>query len=156
MQFAKTADRLDNSVSHEVQSAHRRAYRRNCCKTLRGVRGVLRIVAHRRAVILLPLLKRNGAGVTSWISTLEHYFRAGAKSCPNIATIRRIKVSPGVADKARRGRPAAAAQHLVGAEPRFRVFLIRIRDKSGIRHQIVSSPFPDVAKHLPTTKGTVA
>ena len=46
-------------------------------------------------------------------------FRAGAKSCPHIAAIRRIKVSPGVADEARRGRPTAAAQDLVGAEPRL-------------------------------------
>ena len=83
-------------------------------------------------------------------------FRAGAKSCPHIAAIRRIKVSPGVADEARRGRPAAATQHLMGAEPGLRVFFVRIRGKPWIWREIVSSPFPDIANHLSTAKGTVA
>ena len=89
-------------------------------------------------------------------------FHVGASLCacskagPNIATIRRIEVSPGVADEPRRGRPAAAAQDLMGAEPRLRVFLIRIRDKSWIRHEVVSGPLPDIADHLTTTKRAVA
>src|SRR5688572_211367 len=81
---------------------------------------------------------------------------AGSEAGPNIAPVRRIEVSVGVADEPRRGRPAAAAQDLMGAEPRLRVFLIRIRDKSWIGHEVVSGPLPDIADHLTTTKGAVA
>jgi len=43
----------------------------------------------------------------------------------------------------------------VGAEPRLRVFLVRIYDKPRIRCEIIRSPFPNIADHLTATESAV-
>ena len=44
----------------------------------------------------------------------------------------------------------------MGAEPRLRVFLVRIYGKSRIRHEIIGGPFPYIADHLAAAEGAIA
>ena len=44
----------------------------------------------------------------------------------------------------------------MGAEPRLRVFLVRIYDKPWIRHEIIGRPFPYIADHLAAAEGAIA
>src|SRR5207248_10439732 len=80
----------------------------------------------------------------------------GTQAGPDIAPVRSIEIPPGVAQKPGLRGPAAAAQDLVGPEPRLGIFFVRIGDKTGIRQKIVGRPFPDIADHLPAAEGTVS
>src|SRR6266480_1483202 len=53
-------------------------------------------------------------------------------------------------------RPGAAAQHLSRAEPGLRIVAVGIRRKSWKWREVRGGPFPDIANHLPATKGAVA
>ena len=44
----------------------------------------------------------------------------------------------------------------MGAEPRLRVFLVRIYDKPWIRREIIRRPFPYIADHLAAAEGAIA
>src|SRR5512145_3225714 len=112
--------------------------------------------AQRRAVIRLPLLMRNGAGVTSWIFTVVVLESAGAEAGPNIAPVRRVKISPGIANQVRRGCPTAAAQDFMRAEPWLGVFLVRIGAKAGKRLKVARRPLPDIADHLAASIRAIA
>src|SRR5688572_2112426 len=155
MKFAKTADRLIAPS------------RMKCNQRVAGL--IVVMLQNRYAVSKSSKDFRppQGGNLVAVVKTQrrrsdELDFHVGASLCAcskageNIATIRRVEVSPGVANEPRRGRPAAAAQDLMGAEPRLRVFLIRIRNKSWIGHEVVSGPLPDIADHLTTTKRAVA
>jgi hypothetical protein len=58
-----------------------------------------------------------------WSDHLDfHVFRlsrAGAKPRPDVIAVRGVEIPPGVANEERTCRPAAAAQHFMGAEPRL-------------------------------------
>src|SRR6185369_11139553 len=75
----------------------------------------------------------------------ERLERAGAKTGPYIAPVRRVKISPRIANQQRRSRPAATAQDFVSTKPGFGVFPVRINDKPWIRLKGIGRPFPDVA-----------
>ena len=83
-------------------------------------------------------------------------FCAGAEAGPDIAPVRGIKISPGIANKQRRGCPAAAPQHFMGSKPWLRVFLIGIDGKTRIRQKIIGSPFPHITDHLAAAEGAIA
>ena len=44
----------------------------------------------------------------------------------------------------------------MGAEPRLRVFLVRIYDKPWIRRELIGRPFPYIADHLAAAEGAIA
>jgi hypothetical protein len=53
-------------------------------------------------------------------------------------------------------RPGPAAQHLSRAEPWLRIVAVGIWRKSWKWREVRASPFPNIANHLPATKGAVA
>src|SRR5579864_1293398 len=73
---------------------------------------------------------------------------AGTKTGPDIAAVGPVEVSPCVAQQARARHPGAAAQHLVSAEPRLRIFSIRVNHEPRIRQEVACRPLPNVANHL--------
>src|SRR5690242_20419525 len=81
---------------------------------------------------------------------------AGAQPREDVAPLPHVEVAPGPADQPRARRPAAAPEHLLGAEVRLRILLVRIADETGIRRERVRHPFPDVADHLPAADRAVA
>src|SRR5262245_50999372 len=70
--------------------------------------------------------------------------------------MRLVEVAPGRPQKTRARGPAAAAQHLVRAEPGLRVLLIWVGDEARIGLEPILAPLPDVAVHLPAAEGAVA
>src|SRR5712692_2291732 len=109
----------------------------------------------RTAVILLPLLKRRGSGVMSWIFT-PPLSRASPKTGPYVVSVRSVKVSPGVANEQGTCGPTSATKHLVSIEPRPRILLVGIDDKTRIRFEGVGCPLPDITNHLAAAKSAVA
>ncbi len=81
---------------------------------------------------------------------------ARSKAGPDIPALRPVEVAPGVAKQAGSGRPAAAAQDLVGAEPGRGVFLVGVGDKARVWHEVAIGPLPDVANHLAAPVRAVA
>src|SRR5690348_14286389 len=79
----------------------------------------------------------------------------GTEARPHVAAIRQVKVAVGVRDETRAGGPTAAAQNLVIAEPRLRIFFVRTGDEAGIRCEVARGPFPYVADHLPAIKRAI-
>ena len=107
--------------------ARRRPGRRTPRSRSRGARARRAGRAQRSAVTRLPLRERGGAGVTMQIFMAQ---RAGAEAGPDVAAVGRVEVAPGVAEQARARRPAAAAQHLVVAEPRLGVLPVGVDARS--------------------------
>src|SRR5206468_7393358 len=86
----------------------------------------------------------------------QRSFRAGAKPGPDVTAVRLIKIAPRVPDEPGPCGPAAAAQHFVGVEPGFGVFLVGIHHETGIRPEAGAGPFPDVSDHLPAAETAIA
>src|SRR5262249_2950957 len=78
-----------------------------------------------------------------------------AKSGKDIAAVGAVEVAPGIAEQPAAGRPAAAAQHFVVAEPRRRVFLVWGGFEAGGGQEIVRSPFPHIADCQPAAARAV-
>src|SRR5207249_8211684 len=82
--------------------------------------------------------------------------RHGAEPGEDVTPVAHVEVSPRAADDSRAGRPASAAQHLLLAEVRLRILLVRVALEAGVRLKRVRDPLPDVADHLPAADGAVA
>src|ERR1700716_1748537 len=82
--------------------------------------------------------------------------RAGAKSRPDVAAVRLIKVTIGVVNQTRSGRPATAPKNLVIAKPGRRVFFVWSRHESRIGAKVTRGPFPNVPDHLTAAERAVA
>src|SRR3990172_6047892 len=97
---------------------------------------------------LYSALKRGLSAEVIFFMRAPLRFRAAAKTGEHIAPVGSVEIAPGVAQQRRARRMTAAAQHLVVAEPRLRVFLIRVANEVRIRVEPVRGPFPNVAEQL--------
>src|SRR3989337_1642437 len=94
-----------------------------------------------------PCCLRSRDDCCSLYSALKRGFSAeGIFFTP--APLGRVEIAPGVAQQRRARRMTAAAQHLVVAEPRLRVLLVRVAHEVRIRVEPVRGPFPNVAGQL--------
>src|SRR6266852_3145935 len=96
----------------------------------------------------------------SWISRTWCWrcrFSEGARpeTGKNVAPLRRIEISPGVANQTRTRRPTTSAQHLVRAKPGLRIVLVGIRGEPRVWMEGALRPLPHVADHLPAAEGAV-
>src|SRR5580765_138920 len=70
--------------------------------------------------------------------------RAGAEAGEDVGAIRGVEVAKARACDARRRGEAAAAQHLVRAEPGLGVLLVRVAHETRVGKELARGPFPDL------------
>src|SRR5437868_474812 len=80
----------------------------------------------------------------------------GPESREYVAALAHVEIAPGVANEPGARGPAASLQHLLPAEVRLRVLLVRIADETGIGSERGRDPFPDVPNHLPAAERAVS
>src|SRR2546422_1690711 len=107
-----------------------------------------------------PTMRARDSVSSAWTSRRHGIALASerhrAEPGKDVSPVAHVEISPRAADDAGAGRPAPAAQHLLLAEVRLRVLLVRIALEAGIGLKGVRDPLPDVADHLPAAGGAVA
>jgi len=82
--------------------------------------------------------------------------RTGSEAGEYVISIGRKEIAECRPSQPRTCRPGPAAQHLSRAEPWLRIVAVGIWRKSWKWREVRAGPFPNIANHLPATKGALA
>src|SRR2546425_2059298 len=100
------------------------------------------------------------AASSAWTSNRQRAGHTSARHGPeageDVAPLPLEEIAPRAPDQARARRPASALEHVLLAEMRLGILLVRVAHEPGIRLERVGHPLPHVADHLPAADRTVA